>query len=97
MSSVTGCFSTEILSPACGSSIFGAEMSMPGIGPATVALSGEELLLAEHAASEMAAALTTMIEAVRNITFTTDKRLETYSAMHADMRNTPIGSKILEL
>ena len=68
MSSVTGCFSTEILVPDVGSSILGAEISMPGIGPATVGLSGVELLLASHAVRVTAATSTPQAERVRNIT-----------------------------
>src|SRR5436189_1591840 len=70
MSSVTGCFSMEILEPGPGSSIFGAEISTPGIGPATLALSGFELLLASHAVSDNAAARTPTVARIRDITFT---------------------------
>jgi hypothetical protein len=59
--------------PADGSSIFGAEISMPGIGPATVGLSGVELLLAEHAVSEAAVARAPTDRRIRDITFTREK------------------------
>src|SRR5437588_12445248 len=48
-SSVIGCWSTGILMLAAGSSVFGAEIDTPGIGPAISGLSGLELLLAVHA------------------------------------------------
>ena len=49
ISSVTGCLSTAILTPLTGSSISGAEMFTPGIGPAIVGASGSELLFATQA------------------------------------------------
>src|SRR5882672_2747220 len=65
ISSVTGCFSIEILVPGPGSSIFGAEISMPGMGPATEGLSGVELLLASQAVKNRAAARTPQDARVR--------------------------------
>src|SRR5690242_9840102 len=55
MSSVIGCLSTGIFMPVGGSSTFGAVMSTPGIGPATVGLSGLELLDASQALAMIAA------------------------------------------
>ena len=49
ISSVIGCFSIAIFVPVCGSSSFGAEISTPGIGPATVGVSGFELLTVSQA------------------------------------------------
>src|SRR5206468_11976795 len=49
-SSVTGWLSTSIRAPF-GSSNFGAEISTPGSGPATVAVSGFELFDVSHAVS----------------------------------------------
>src|SRR5437764_1096567 len=43
MRSVTGCLSTAIFWPANGSSIFGVEISTPGIGPAIVGLMARHL------------------------------------------------------
>src|SRR5450759_4496890 len=74
MSKVTGCFSMEIFVPGVGSSIFGAEMSTPGIGPATDGLSGVELLLASHADNDTAATRTPRVTRVRDIAFTTEKK-----------------------
>src|SRR5437773_1150489 len=48
--------------PACGSSIRGAEISTPGIGPATEGLSGFELLDASHALSASTAASSPMTD-----------------------------------
>src|ERR1051325_771884 len=48
MSRVIGCLSTAIFDPVCGSSGFGAVMSTPGIGPATVGLRGFELFVDSH-------------------------------------------------
>src|SRR5262252_715517 len=50
-SSVSGCWSTAILTPDDGSSVFGAEISTPGIGPATSGLNGVELFDVEQAAA----------------------------------------------
>src|SRR5262249_41448038 len=64
MSSVIGCLSTAILVPVCGSSAFGALMSMPGIGPATEGLRGFELFVDSHAvaANAITAATATAYE-----------------------------------
>src|SRR5262249_24781529 len=49
MSSDNGCSSTAILARTTGSRTFGAEISTPGIGPATVGLRGFELFELWHA------------------------------------------------
>src|SRR5438046_10040241 len=67
MRSVTGCLSTAIFWPANGSSIFGVEISTPGIGPATDGLSGVELLDDSHAVR--AAAVASAHTAVRILLF----------------------------
>jgi len=77
MSNVTGCLSICIFVPAIGSSIFGALMFTPGMGPATEGLSGSELLLASHAVSEQAAARTQKADRSLGITvFKTSYRSE---------------------
>jgi hypothetical protein len=86
INSVTGCLSTEILIPAVGSSIFGEEIAMPGIGPAIDGLSGVELLLALHAVIDTAAARALRVARDRVITFTRKNVL--YAHRHgADVRN----------
>src|SRR5262249_62012104 len=49
ISNVIGCLSTAILAPLVGSRILGVVISTPGIGPATVGVSGLELFVVTHA------------------------------------------------
>src|SRR5262245_17582957 len=58
--SETGWSSTAIFEPTAGSRAFGAVISTPGIGPATVGLSGFSLFEASHAVTASIAAHTPM-------------------------------------
>jgi hypothetical protein len=56
ISSVGGCGLKVSVSPACGSSGFGAVIATPGMGPATDGAVGLELLAASHAPRQTTAA-----------------------------------------
>jgi hypothetical protein len=92
MVSVTGWRSTATRAPVDGSRTFGAEIATPGMGPATVALSGFELLVLSHADMTTAASRATADRVLRVI----DSPELTGNALGASVRSNEASPQTAE-